>query len=75
MAAALDGGQSAPSQKKSGRGWTNKAQVQDGITSTNDTDDPSHSKSGRWVKGIQGSGWLGPVTQPSSVAQEVAGRP
>ena len=34
--AALDGGQSVPSQKKSGRGWANKAQVQDGIAPKND---------------------------------------
>ena len=31
MMAALDGGQSVPSQKKSGRGWINNTQVQDGI--------------------------------------------
>ena len=46
MMAAQDGGQGVPSQKKSGRGWTNKAQLQDGIAPTNDTNAPSHSKSG-----------------------------
>ena len=47
MTATLDGGQSVPSQKKPGRRWTNKAQVQDGIAPSNDTDAPSHLKSGR----------------------------
>ena len=46
MTAGLDGGQSVASQKKSGRRWTNKAQVQDGIAPTNDTNAPSHLKSG-----------------------------
>ena len=50
MTGALDGGQSVPSQKKSGRGWTNKAQVQDGITPMNDTNAPSHLMSGRGSK-------------------------
>ena len=50
MMAALDGGQSVPSQKKSGRGWTNKAQVLDGIAPTNDTNAPSHLKSSRGSK-------------------------
>ena len=50
MAAALDGGQSVPFQKMSGRRWTNKAQLQDGIASTNDTNAPSHSKSVRESK-------------------------
>ena len=44
MTAALDGGQSVPTQKKSGRGWTNKAQVQDGIASMNDTNAPSKAQ-------------------------------
>ena len=47
MMAALDGGQSVHFQKKSGRGWINKAQEQDGIVPTND---PSYSKSGRGSK-------------------------
>ena len=47
MTAALDGGQSVHSQKESGRGWTNKAQVQDGIALMNDTNAPSHLMSGR----------------------------
>ena len=50
------------------RGWTNKTQVQGGIAPTNDTNLPSHLKVWKTVKGIQGSGWLGPVTQSSSVA-------
>ena len=57
-------------QKKSGRAWNKKAQVQDGIALTNDTNAPFHLKFG---KGIQGSSWLGFVTQSSSVAQEAAG--
>ena len=40
MTAALDGGKSVPSQKKYGRGLTNKAQ--DGIAPTKDTNAPSH---------------------------------
>ena len=46
MTAALNGGQSVLSQKKFGRGWTNKVQVQDGI-------EPKytfHLKSGRRSK-------------------------
>ena len=50
MIASLDGGQSVPSQKKSGRGWTNKAQVQDSIAPMNNTNTPSHLKSGRGSK-------------------------
>ena len=50
MTATQDGGQSVPSLKKSGRGWTNKAQVQDCIAATNDTNAPSHLKSGRGSK-------------------------
>ena len=58
MTAALDGGQSVPSQKKSGRGWTNKAQVQDGIACTNDTNAPSNLKSGGGSKGSNAQvGW------------------
>ena len=50
MMAALDSGQSVTSQKMSGRGWTNKAQMQDGTAPTNDTNAPSHSKSGKGSK-------------------------
>ena len=52
MTAALDGGQSVPSQKKvwPGRGWPNKAQVQDGIAPTEDTNAPFHLKSDRGSK-------------------------
>ena len=50
MTTALDGGQSVPSQEKSGRGWSSKAQVQDGIAPTNDTNAPSHLKSDRGSK-------------------------
>ena len=50
MPTTLEGGQSVPSQKKTGRGWTNKAQVQHGITATIDTNAPFHVKSGRGSK-------------------------
>ena len=39
-----------PPRKKSGRGWPNKAQVQDGIAPTEDTNAPSNLKSGRGSK-------------------------
>ena len=48
--AALHGGQSVPSQKKSGRGWTTKGQVQDGIAPTNNTNAPFLLTSGRGSK-------------------------
>ena len=52
-------------QKKSGRGWNNKAQVQDGIAPTNDTNAPFHLKSGRGSKESKAQvGWgmsLNPV--------------
>ena len=50
MIAALDDGQSVPSQKKSARGWTNKALVLDGIAPINDTNASPHPKSGRGSK-------------------------
>ena len=73
MRAALDDGQSVPYQKKSGRGWTNKAQVQDDIVPTNDTNAPSHLNSSIGSKESRAQVGWSIYTQSSSVAQEAAG--
>ena len=44
---ALGGDKRVPSQKKSGRGWTNKARVQGNSPPTNDSMTPSQAESGR----------------------------
>ena len=44
---ALGGDRSVPSQKKSGRGWANRARVQGSSSLTNDSMTPSQTKSGR----------------------------
>ena len=45
--AALGGDKGVPSLKKSGRGWANKAKVQNSNPNTNDFMTPSQTKSGR----------------------------
>ena len=59
---ALGGDKRVPSQKKSGRGWANKARVQGSSLPTNDSMTPSQTKSGTVIKETQGSGWLEPFT-------------